>query len=131
MTRVVLVRPWTDAHAGSGCCSGDARHGVCLERHEREPVDRDVQAVGETFRRLRTELPDLDVQVVAASNTAYLLPTVYRFARARVGRLAALRQAARSTTAGAVLVDGQQIGHLEALGVDGVLQAVRAHLVSA
>ncbi len=29
--RVVLVRPWTDAHAGGGCCSGDPRYGVAPE----------------------------------------------------------------------------------------------------
>lgn len=130
--RVVLVRPWTDAHAGSGCCTGEARDGICLDRpavgsvegrHEHDPA---VLLAGETFRRLRAELPDVDVQLVAAANTAYLLPSVFRQVRRRLGLVAALREAARSTTAGAVLIDGHRVGDLAELGVDGVLAEVRA-----
>lgn len=133
MTRVVLVRPWTDAHATSGCCSGDARYGVCLEdRLDHEHGSEESAArLGEVYRALRSTYPGVDVQIVGASNTAYLLPTMYRAARTRSGRLEALRHAARSTTAGSVLVDGERVGDLDELGPDGVLEAVRARLVRA
>jgi hypothetical protein len=127
---VVLVRPWTDAHAGSGCCSGDARHGVCLEErleHHHAP-DPSATRVGEAYRALRAQLPEVDVQIVAASNTPYLLPTTYRAARPRMSRFESLRQATRSTTAGSVLVDGVRVGDVDELGVAGVLAAVRAEL---
>jgi hypothetical protein len=131
VTRVVLVRPWTDAHASSGCCSGDARYGVCLEKwpdHQHAP-DESTARVGEAYRALKKAHPDVDVQIVGANNTAYLLPTAYRAARTRTGRFDAFRHAARSTTAGAVLVNGERVGDLDELGVDGVLAAVRVRLV--
>lgn len=126
-TRVVLVRPWTDAHGGTGCCSGEPRgSGVCLDRpvaggHEH---DAETALVGATYARLR-ELPDVDVQVVGAGNTAYLLPSVFRAVRRRRGTFAALREMNRATTAGSVLVDGERVGALTALGIDGAVDAVR------
>lgn len=125
-THVVLVRPWADAQAGSGCCSGDTREAIALDA----PVCRvhdtpeEAQIVGRTYRLLRDRLPDVDVQIVSASNTAYLLPTTYRAARRRVGRARALREAGRATTAGAVLIDGELIGDVADLGPEGVLVAV-------
>lgn len=129
MPRVVLVRPWADAHGGTGCCSGEPRYGgVGLDQrvgpaHEHDPG---VHVVAETYRLLRAELADVDVQIVGAGNTAYLLPTVFRAVRRRSGVLVGLRAAARSTTAGAVLVDGERIGDIIDLGPHGVLAAVAA-----
>ncbi len=125
--RVVLVRPWTDAHGGTGCCSGDARDGICFEgrvdgAREHDP---EVELVAATYLRLREELPELDVQIVGANNTAYLLPSVFMAVQRRRGTLAALREANRATTAGSVLVDGQWVGDVQALGSDGVLATVR------
>lgn len=123
---VVLVRPWTDAHGG-GCCGGDAGDGICLEGGvggAREH-DAEVGLVAETYLRLRAELPGVDVQVVAVSNTAYLLPRVFRAVRRRRGAWAALREMNRATTAGSVLVDGERLGDVTALGVDGAVDAVR------
>ncbi len=125
-THVVLVRPWADAQAGSGCCSGDTREAIALDapvcRAHESPAE--AQVLGSTYRLLRERLPDVDVQIVSVSNTAYLLPTTYRAARRRVGRARALREASRATTAGAVLVDGELIGDITDLGPDGVLVAV-------
>lgn len=131
MTHVVLVRPWADAHAGSGCCGGDPRHGVCIERDGRDHADHETLALGEVFRTLRAVLPEVDVQVVAASNAAYLLPTVYRSVRTRTGWMSALRHAVQATSVGAVLVDGERVGDIRDLGPDGVLEAVRARTVTA
>lgn len=130
LTQVVLVRPWTDAHGGTGCCSGEPRDGICLDEyvggaHEH---DTDVHVVAETYRLLREQLDDddVDVQIVGAANTAYLLPTTFRAVRRRTGLLPALRAAARSTTAGALLVDGERVGDITELGPAGVLAAVQA-----
>jgi hypothetical protein len=124
--RVVLVRPWTDAHAGGGCCSGEVRDGICLDRrvdgvHEH---DAEVGLVARTYLLLREQLPDVDVQIVGASNSAYLLPHVFGSVRRRRGTLAALREVNRATTAGSVLVDGERVGDITVLGTDGVLRAV-------
>lgn len=125
--RVVLVRPWTDAHGGTGCCSGEARDGICFDGRVDGPRahDHEVSLVGETFRRLRAELPGVDVQIVGAGNTAFLLPSTFRSVRRSRGLVAALREANRATTAGAVLVDGERVGDMAELGVEGVLAAVR------
>ncbi len=125
--RVVLVRPWTDAHGGTGCCSGDARDGICFDgrvdgAHEH---DYEVSVVGESFRRLREELPDVDVQIVGADNTAFLLPTTFRAVYRSRGFLAALREANRATTAGSLLVEGERVGDISRLGPDGVVEEVR------
>lgn len=60
---VVLVRPWTDAHGGTGCCSGDARDGVCFDGRVDGPHvhDAEVDLVARTYLRLRDELPGVDV----------------------------------------------------------------------
>jgi hypothetical protein len=124
---VVLVRPWRDAHGGGGCCGGDVRGGICFE-HRVGGTERDGAApdpVAAAYRLLHERLPGVDVQVVGADNVAFLLPAAFRDARRHTGRLAALRHALHSTTPGAVLVDGVVVGHVEALGAEGVLAAVR------
>ncbi|MPZ97202.1 MAG: hypothetical protein GEU96_20380 [Propionibacteriales bacterium] len=124
--QVVLVRPWTDARGGTGCCGGEPSSGICLEHRvggEHGP-DADALAVAHAYRRLREQVDDVDVQIVGANNTVFLLPAVFRAARRRVGTLAALGSAVRATTAGAVLVDGSRVGDIAALGPDGVVAAV-------
>jgi hypothetical protein len=136
--RVVLVRPWTDARGGGGCCSGHAPDGICLDGSVGQGLgddgsrtrDAESDVVAATYLRLREELPEVDVQLVAAANTAYLLPSVFRTVRRRRGNLAALRQSVRATTAGSVLVDGERVGDVLALGPDGVLAEVRRRCVS-
>ncbi len=125
--RVVLIRPWTDAHAGGGCCGGDIRDGVCLDGRlgSGEAVEADAGLVAQAYLRLQQDLPEVDVQIVGVHNTAYLLPSVFRALRARHGVLAALRGMNRATTAGAVLVDGESVGDLDDLGVEGALAEVR------
>jgi len=125
--RVVLVRPWTDAHGGTGCCGGDARDGICFEGRVDGPREHDaeVNLVAEAYLRLRREMPEIDVQIVGADNTAYLLPSVFRAVRGRRGTLAALREVNRATTGGSVLVDGERVGDVTELGTDGVVREVR------
>lgn len=135
--RVVLVRPWTDVHGGTGCCAGEPRDGICLERRTdaartvgpEGPAHADeVSLVAATYRRLREELPEVDVQLVSAGNTAYLLPATFSAVRRRRGGWAALREAVRATTAGSVLIDGERLGDLTCLGTDRVVAEVRTRL---
>jgi hypothetical protein len=84
-----------------------------------------VDLVAETYLRLRHDLPEVDVQIVGANNTAYLLPHAFGAVRRRRGLWAALRETNRATTAGSVLVDGVRVGDVTLLGVDGVVEAVR------
>lgn len=128
--RVVLVRPWTDAHAGGGCCGGEVRDGVCLDgrRDNDKGADAEVGLMAQTYLRLQRDMPEVDVQIVGVDNTVYLLPSVFRALRAQHGVLAALRGMNRATTAGAVLVDGESVGDLTALGVEGALDEVRRRL---
>jgi hypothetical protein len=138
VTAVVLVRPWTDARAGGGCCAGDVQ-GIVLDRpttpaphHHRDDdpaggaAPRDL--VAEVYLGLTTALPEVDVQVVDAGNLAYLLPVAFRAARPRLGLAGAVAAATRATTAGALLVDGRRVGRIDELGVQGVLDVVRAHV---
>ncbi|MGN6576418.1 MAG: hypothetical protein ACTHKG_12080 [Nocardioides sp.] len=131
--RVVLVRPWTDARGGGGCCSGHAPDGICVEGlggDGSRTRDDEADVVAASYLRLREQLPDVDVQLVAAGNTAYLLPSVFRSVRRRRGSLAALRETNRATTAGSVLVDGERVGDILALGPDGVVAEVRRRCAS-
>jgi len=126
-TRVILVRPWSAGHAAGGCCSGDPA-GVadeCGPVGHRDPAS--AQA-GACYLALRERLPEVDVQVVSAGNAPYLLPALYRSARASTGVLGSLRAAVRGPGPGAVLVDGERVGDLDQLGPDGVLGAVSARL---
>ncbi|WP_153398471.1 hypothetical protein [Ornithinicoccus halotolerans] len=128
-SRVVIVRPWTDAHGG-GCCSGDTRDPVALDRRAGTPVSHHPAAhrVGECYQLLRHELPGTDVQIASPGNSAYLLPHVYRHLRPAVGRLRALWAAVQGTRAGAVLVDGRQVALLPDTEPHAVLAAVTAAL---
>ena len=126
--QVVLVRPWTDGRGGGGCCGGEVRDGVCLDGAGVAGTPPAVDLVARTWQRLRAELPEVDVQLVDAGNTAYLVP-------ARSGRYVAgpgcwpgCGPRSSRTTAGAVLVDGERVGDLDDLGPDGILKAVAVRL---
>lgn len=125
--QVVLVRPWTDAHGGTGCCGGDARDGICLDRRVGGTRTHDAETglVAETYLRLQQDLPDVDVQIVGSDNTVYLLPRVFRSIRARQGTVAAVRGLNRATRAGSLIVDGEAVGQISDLGVEGALREVR------
>ncbi|TGN63181.1 hypothetical protein EXE59_03890 [Nocardioides eburneiflavus] len=124
--RVVLVRPWADAHGGTGCCGGDARDGICFEGRVDGPREHDpeVATLAAAYLRLRAEVPEADVQVVGVDNTAYLLPSVFRAVRRRRGTWAALMEANRATTAGSLLIDGDRVGDVRQMGIEAVVGEV-------
>lgn len=128
-TRVVLVRPWRDARLGSSCC-GDARHGICFDERVDISTEHDAEGdlVAQIYLRLREELPDVDVQIVGAENTPYLVPTVFRAVHRRRGLRAALAEINRATTAGSVLLNGERAGDVITLGAGGVVKEIRSRI---
>lgn len=125
--RVVLVRPWTDARAGGGCCGGAPRDGIALDLHDHHRTTHDEDPVGRVYRGLRQTLPGLDVQVVDSGNTLWLLPATFQAVRRRAGLGAALSAVASATTAGAVLVDGERVSSVDD-GPEAVLAAVASRV---
>lgn len=119
-----------DAHAGSGCCSGDARDAIGLDRRVAGPIEHshDTRVLAHAYSRLRRDLPDVDVQIVSSSNTVYLLPSAWRGRRPGEGLRSALRRANRATRPGSLLLDGDYLGDVDVLGPAGVVDAVRARL---
>lgn len=106
--RILLVRQW-DAQTDASTCCGRLG-GVTTEFGRRGGFAQEracMQSHGAVYRTLRSRFPDADVTVVDARNLVWLLPAVARDARRRGLSLpAALRQAVRATTPGAVVVDG-------------------------
>lgn len=127
---VVLVRPWADDDAETSCCGGRVRDAVCLgdDADHRHPASADpADQVADLYRRVRSAVPDADVQIVSSTNAAYLVPWSYRSAR-RQGRGAwrSLRQALDATRAAAVIVDGEVVGDIEADAPDHLVARVMA-----
>jgi hypothetical protein len=110
--RVLLVREWDWQNTGSGCCGRvGGGHEFCdaadFARSREEMV-----RVGSVYEALRQAFGDdeIEVTVVDPRNTVWMIPTIYRDARrSGVGRVEALRQVARSSANGAVVVDGKVI----------------------
>lgn len=110
------------------------RGGICFDHRvdghgHGSGRDNGLDPVSAAYRLLREQEPTVDVQVVSAGNVTYLVPASFRSARRRFGTWAAVRHALRSTTAGAVLVDGVVAGDVEQLGAAGVLRVVRERAV--
>lgn len=127
---MVLVRPWVDAHAGSGCCSGDTRDAIGIDQRVAGPIEHShaTRVLGQAYTRLKQDLPGVDVQIVSSSNTVYLLPSVWRSRPPGEGLRDSLRRANRATRPGSLLVDGDYVGDVAELGARGVVDAVRARL---
>ena len=126
---VVLVRPWADDDAETSCCGGRVRDAVCLgdDADHRHPATETTDPVADLYRRVRSAVPDADIQIVSSTNAAYLVPWSYRAAR-RQGRGAwrSLRQALDATRAAAVIVDGEVVGDIEADAPDRLVARVMA-----
>lgn len=135
---VVLVREWHDHRGGGGCCGGTAAlSGVGDSNAEprcdvRAGGDADAPAAdrtGRLYRELREALPEVGLTVADAGNWAWLVPSTYRAVRASGStRWVAARAASRSTTPGAVLVDGRLLPGTDGQAPGLVAQRVRAVL---
>lgn len=108
--RAVLVRPWAGRSRPAGCCGGV--EGVVSTRphHELASAVGDTAAdpTGAAYEALRVRFPDLELTVADSRNWLWLLPSVYGEARRRAaGRPRAALAAARATTPGCLVVDGE------------------------
>ncbi|QWC85075.1 hypothetical protein KLP28_16365 [Nocardioidaceae bacterium] len=112
--RVVVVRPWVEAHGGGGCCGGTVRDGVApAPLALAGPRTRDHGGpTSEVYRRLRRDHPGVDVQVTPADNV-WLLGWAFRRVRPERGPLHAARAASVAMRPGAVLVDGVAVASVE------------------
>ncbi|MFC5380588.1 hypothetical protein [Aquipuribacter nitratireducens] len=126
--QVVLVRTWHDHHGAGGCCGTTDAVGTL------GPPDRATaaappaeDATGRRYRALRTALPHVRVEVTDSRNWLYLAPWAYRARRAAGAPAAvAARAAARATTPGGVLVDGELLALDPHAPAEEVVAAVRA-----
>jgi hypothetical protein len=132
--QVVLVREWHDHHGAGGCCGNvDAIRGLVTDR---SATDCDVPAgglaagpgdrTGALYRALRADVPEVDVTIADSRNWLWLVPSTYRAQRrGGAGRTHAATAAARSTTPGAVLVDGTLLALPDGCPPEQVVRAVR------
>ncbi len=113
---VMLVRQWDQQVGGSGCCgrlTSTAAETLCRTGEDPYAAARaDMVVMGEVYRALRERFDDdvLEITVVDPRNTTWLLPSVWR--QARAGGLSvreALRQVNRATSPCAVVVDGRVV----------------------
>jgi hypothetical protein len=110
--RVVLVREWDAQHTGSGCCGKVGGTYELCDVSDFARSRAEMVRVGAVYEALRQAFDDdeVEVTVVDPRNTAWMIPVIYRDARrSGLGRLDALRQVARSSANGAVVVDGKVI----------------------
>ena len=110
--RVVLVRGWDRSTGGAGCCTPADGAAVLGPPHQHGAglPTAEAQRSADVYRALCERFPGLDVTVVDSGNWAWLGPAVYRDARrSGRGRLPSLREAARATTPGCLVVDGQVV----------------------
>ncbi|GIJ10523.1 hypothetical protein ACFFMR_16015 [Micromonospora andamanensis] len=132
--RVLLIRPWDAAGAGSGCCTGAA--GSCVEgRHEDPALARqraDQRPLGEVYQVVRAGLPaEVAVEIVDPRNTLFLLPAIVRDGRRhRRSWRALLRDLVRGTGYAAIVVDGRVVSESGLPSPDQALHIVRGALGS-
>lgn len=128
--RVLLVREWDEQVGGSGCCgrlSGENSEVGSTGDFAR--ARESMVAMGEVYRALRREMPDVELTVVDPRNTVWLLPTLVRDARRRgLGWVDVVRQVRWATGASAIVVDGMVVCRGRVPDVDDALLHVRAAL---
>ena len=109
--RVLLVREWDQQTNGSGCCGrlegGDSEIAGASDFGHCRP---DMEAMGEVYRALRVELPQIEVEVVDPRNLTFLMPGMLGDAR-RGGASwrEAFRELRRGCGQGAIVVDGRVV----------------------
>jgi hypothetical protein len=130
--RVLLIRPWDTAQAGSGCCTGSA--AIAVEGWHEDPVlvrqRINRRPLGEVYLTVRAGLPpEVEIEIVDPHNTLFLLPAIVRDGR-RHGRpwRALLRDSARAPGYAAIIVDGQVVTGGELPAPEEALRLIRRAL---
>jgi hypothetical protein len=111
MHRIILVREWDAQVAASGCCGRLGRENTELGNTETFAANRrEMEAMGEVYRALRTELFDeaAEITVVDPRNMVWLVPTILKDARRRgFGLKEVWAQLRRGVSYNAIIVDGK------------------------
>jgi hypothetical protein len=130
--RVLLIRPWDTATAGSGCCAGAI--GFHMEGRQEDPAPARQQinqrALGEVYLAVRAGLPsEIDVEIVDPHNTLFLLPAIVRDGRRhRRPWQALLRDLARAPGYAAIIVDGRVVSDTGVPAPEHALRLIRQAL---
>jgi hypothetical protein len=111
MHRIILVREWDAQVAASGCCGRLGGENTELGNTETFAANRrEMEAMGEVYRALRTELFDeaAEITVVDPRNMVWLVPTILKDARRRgFGLKEVWAQLRRGVSYNAIIVDGK------------------------
>lgn len=132
--RVILVREWDGQVGGSGCCG--RLGGLDCELGDAETYSHarvEMEAMGVVYRALYSEFADdIELTIADPRNTVWLVPTIWRDARAR-GMTAgqAWRQIRRGVGQGSVVCDGKVLHSGAPPDADEMVEAVRSELTAA
>ncbi|MER7457926.1 hypothetical protein [Micromonospora sp. NPDC126480] len=130
--RVLLVRPWDTARAGSGCCTGATE--ICAEGWHEDPAVARRRAgqrpLGEVYLAVRAGLPpEVEVEIVDPHNTLFLLPAMLRDGRRhRRPWRALLRDLARAPGYAAIIVNGRVLSDAGLPAPEQALRLIRQAL---
>ncbi len=131
--RVILVREWDGQMGSSGCCG--RLGGLDSELGDTETYAHtrvEMEAMGVVYRALYSEFgDDIDLQIADPRNTVWLVPTIWRDARARgMSAGEAWRQICRGVGQGSVVCDGKVLHSGDTPDAQAMVDAVRAELTA-
>ena len=129
--RVILVREWDGQMGSSGCCG--RLGGLDCEIGDTETFAHtraEMEAMGVVYRALYAEFPDeIELTIADPRNTIWLVPTIWRDARARgMSAGQAWQQVRRGVCQGAVVCDGKVLHSGRPPEASAMVEAVRAEL---
>ena len=124
------MRQWDEQVGGSGCCGRlGGEHTELASSDDFAHARECMVEMGEVYRALRREMPEVELTVVDPRNTVWLLPTLVRDARRRgLGWADVVRQIRWATGASAIVVDGMVVCRGRVPDVEEALLRVRAAL---
>ncbi|MFV2103748.1 hypothetical protein [Micromonospora sp. LOL_024] len=132
--RVLLIRPWRAARAGSGCCAGAT--GIGGEGWHEDPAfarqRTELRPLSEVYLTLRAGLPpDVAVEIVDPHNTLFLVSAIVRDGhRHRRPWWVLLRDLARAPGYAAIIVDGRVVGDAGLPAPEQALRLIREELAA-
>lgn len=130
--RVLLVRQWDAQTTGGSCCGRLEGAGAEFGGDEFAHNRCAMEEMGAVYRALRSELPNVDIQVVDPRNVTWLVPTIYRDARrGGASRGDAARTVLRGVSYTAIIVDGRIVARGEVPGPEAAVDAVLGALAAA
>lgn len=133
--RIILVREWDAQMAASGCCGRLGGENSELGDKDTFAANRcEMEAMGEVYRALRTELfdEDAEITVVDPRNMVWLIPSLLKDARKRgLGLRDTWSQLRRGVSYTAIIADGKTLFSGRIPPVEDAVAAVKAEISSA